>query len=143
MKARTKRIISTIILLSIMAIGVGMILHTFRDNIIFFRTPSEIQSIDIGKRIRLGGMVKEGSVNKQFTNQKMHTLFVITDYQQEISVEYDGILPNLFREGQGVVAYGLVEHACKFKATELLAKHDENYMPPEVKAKINITDKEK
>ncbi|MFT6333200.1 MAG: cytochrome c-type biogenesis protein CcmE [Lentimonas sp.] len=111
------------------------IITNFKENIVFFYSPSEIQEIEISakKTIRVGGLVKEGSVKYSAGNLE----FVITDLKSELKIQYSGIKPNLFRETQGMVAKGsLNKEKNIFIASELLAKHDENYMPPEVKKAI-------
>jgi cytochrome c-type biogenesis protein CcmE len=112
-------------------IAAVLILSAFRDNIVFFRTPTDVmlKPAKPGERLRLGGLVKAGSVlEKPEGGHK----FIITDGQNDLLVIYEGMLPSLFREGQGVVAYGAMGVDNKFHATEILAKHDEKYMPPEV-----------
>ncbi len=110
------------------AIGIGLILYSFNNNLVFFYSPSELTEAPKGKIIRLGGMVKAGTLT---TRELRNHEFIVTDYKSEILVRYSGILPNLFKEGQGVVAKGVLEDNV-FVASELLAKHDENYMPKEV-----------
>jgi len=132
---RKKRIIfvGSVFALSIAAL-IFVILN-FRDNIIFFYAPSELQTAEVlqktaNKQIRVGGLVKENSIKKISANS---TEFVITDYAQDLKINYSGILPDLFREGQGVVAKGKFdEQKNKFFSKELLVKHDEKYIPPEV-----------
>ena len=109
---------------------VGTILIVLQDNILFFYTPSEILEKDLkqDEKVRLGGLVEENSVARNDTKIN----FTITDLKQTMEVTYEGILPDLFREGQGVIVKGYLQNNI-FKATEVLAKHDENYMPPEIK----------
>ena len=109
---------------------VGTILIVLQDNILFFYTPSEILEKDLkqDEKVRLGGLVEENSVARNDTKIN----FTITDLKKTIEVTYEGILPDLFREGQGVIVKGYLQNNI-FKATEVLAKHDENYMPPEIK----------
>ncbi|MDB2515441.1 cytochrome c maturation protein CcmE [Candidatus Pelagibacter bacterium] len=113
---------------------VFLILQSLKDNVVYFQSPSEIKSlIELDKnKIRIGGMVKEQSVyiNSNEVN------FVITDFKNEINVVYSGAVPNLFAEGKGVVAEGFLKDKNYFFASKILAKHDENYMPPEVKKAI-------
>ena len=113
---------------------VFLILQSLKDNVVYFQSPSEIKSlIEIDKKkIRVGGMVKEQSV---FINSN-DVNFIITDFKNEINVIYAGAVPNLFAEGKGVVAEGFLKDKNYFLATKILAKHDENYMPPEVKEAI-------
>ena len=112
---------------------VGTILIVLKDNILFFYTPSEILEKDLkqDEKVRLGGLVEENSVARNDTKIN----FTITDLKKTIEVTYEGILPDLFREGQGVIVKGYLQNNI-FEATEVLAKHDENYMPPEIKKKL-------
>ena len=112
---------------------VGTILIVLQDNILFFYTPSEILQKDLkqNEKVRLGGLVEENSVTRNDTKIN----FTITDLKKTIEVTYEGILPDLFREGQGVIVKGYLQNNI-FEATEVLAKHDENYMPPEIKKKL-------
>ena len=112
---------------------VGTILIVLQDNILFFYTPSEILEKDLkqDEKVRLGGLVEENSVARNDTKIN----FTITDLKKTIEVTYEGILPDLFREGQGVIVKGYLQNNI-FEATEVLAKHDENYMPPEIKKKL-------
>ena len=113
---------------------VFLILQSLKENVVYFQSPSEIKSlIELDKKkIRIGGMVKEQSV---FINSN-EVNFIITDFKNEINVIYSGAVPNLFAEGKGVVAEGFLKDKNYFLATKILAKHDENYMPPEVKEAI-------
>ena len=113
---------------------VFLVLQSLKENIVYFQSPSEIKSlIELNqKKIRVGGMVKEQSV---FINSD-EVNFIITDFKNEINVVYSGAVPNLFAEGKGVVAEGFLKDKNYFTATKILAKHDENYMPPEVKEAI-------
>jgi cytochrome c-type biogenesis protein CcmE len=124
---------TTIILasLSVLAIAAGLVLYAIRDTIVFFYTPSEVaeKGLTPGARIRLGGLVEKGSVIR---NGETNVTFVITDTVRSVKVGYVGQLPDLFREGQGVVAEGVIDPDGGFKADTVLAKHDENYMPKEV-----------
>lgn len=116
---------------AVLSIAAILTVFAFRQSIVFFHTPSDIAKSGVtpGTRIRLGGLVKEGSVKR---GQGTHVDFAVTDTIETINVTFDGILPDLFREGQGVVAEGVLDTANAFKADSVLAKHDENYMPPEV-----------
>ena len=124
---------AVLIVLSVCGLSLAVLLVTvaLRDTIIFFLTPREVveMAIPAGKRIRLGGLVAEGSLKR---GAGMQVEFAITDKVKTIPVSYTGILPDLFREGQGVVAEGKLNGAGHFIADTVLAKHDENYMPPEV-----------
>ena len=112
---------------------VGIILIAMQDNILFFYTPSEIlqKNLRQNEKVRLGGLVEESSVKRNDTKIN----FIITDLKKTMKVTYEGILPDLFREGQGVIVKGYLQNNI-FEATEVLAKHDENYMPPEIKKKL-------
>ena len=113
------------------AIIIFLILKSLEENVVYFFSPTEIYNksdISFGKKIRLGGLVKEGSTSKK----EATTNFIITDLKNEIFVSYSGLLPNLFSEGKGVIAEGKLVDKSFFEAEKILAKHDENYMPPEV-----------
>jgi cytochrome c-type biogenesis protein CcmE len=116
--------------LAIMASAAGLILNAFRSNLVFFYTPSQIAvgEAPVGRGFRLGGLVEQGSVRR---TQAVKVAFVVTDTAHRVTVSYSGILPDLFREGKGVVVEGSLAHDGVFQATGVLAKHDENYMPPE------------
>ncbi len=124
--------VTTILLILIFT--VFLVLRSLEENVVYFQSPSEIKAIVEIKenKIRVGGMVKENSVSIQPTMIN----FVITDFKNEINVSYSGVVPNLFEEGKGVVAEGFLKDRNFFSATKILAKHDENYMPPEVKAAL-------
>ncbi len=131
MKPKRKRLTFVIIGLGLLAAAAALVLTAFEENIVFFHSPTDVKEKNIGadRRIRLGGLVEEGSVKKTAGGKTVE--FVVTDLVETIPVTYSGLLPDLFREGQGVVAEGLVKGGI-FYADEVLAKHDENYMPPEV-----------
>ncbi|MEZ0171733.1 cytochrome c maturation protein CcmE [Microvirga sp. TS319] len=115
----------------VLAIALGLVLYAMNDTIVFFNSPADIQAKNVqpGTRLRLGGLVKEGSVQRGSDQQ---ITFEVMDAQGAIKVRYKGLLPDLFREGQGIVAEGVLESATLFRADSVLAKHDENYMPREV-----------
>ena len=116
----------------IVALSVFLILKSLEENVVYFISPTEIKNlpeIDNKKRIRVGGMVKKETI--QLNQNKIS--FVITDFKNDINVIYSGAVPNLFAEGKGVVAEGYLNDRSFFDAKKILAKHDENYMPPEVK----------
>ena len=119
----------------VLAVAVALVLGALRDSIVFFNSPSDVveKHVAAGTRIRLGGLVKDGSLTRG-NDLKVH--FEVTDGSRELPVNYQGVLPDLFREGQGVVAEGTLEGAGQFKADTILAKHDENYMPKEVAAAL-------
>ena len=128
------RFIFLILILTSVILAVFLVLQSLKENVVYFQSPSEIKSlIELNKKkIRVGGMVKEQSV---FINSD-EVNFIITDFKNEINVVYSGAVPNLFAEGKGVVAEGFLKDKNYFTATKILAKHDENYMPPEVKAAL-------
>jgi cytochrome c-type biogenesis protein CcmE len=118
-------------------IGVGsaaaLTLSAFSDNLVFFVSPSDlVKQPDNGRSVRLGGLVEQGSVRRETLNGKPTATFRVTDGNEAVKVTYVGILPDLFREGQGVVVLGNLQSGGSFRASEVLAKHDENYMPAEV-----------
>jgi cytochrome c-type biogenesis protein CcmE len=117
--------------MGILAVAVGLVLFALEDTIVFFYGPSEVaaKTIGPGQRFRLGGLVADGSVVR---GEGKTVRFVVTDMKTTLPVTYTGILPDLFREGQGVVAEGRLDATGTFEADSVLAKHDENYMPPEV-----------
>jgi cytochrome c-type biogenesis protein CcmE len=133
MKAKRKqRLIFVIILISGFGAATGLALFAFQQNILYFYSPSQLETAEIapGQVFRLGGLVVDGSVARQ--SDGMTTLFELTDTADSVAVTYTGLLPDLFREGQGIVARGKINEQGIFVAQEVLAKHDENYMPPEV-----------
>ena len=132
MTPKRRRFVLLVAALAILGIAAALVLTALRDNVVFFYSPSEIQakSIKPGQRIRVGGLVEDGSVLRTPGDSKLS--FRITDLTASIPVTYDGILPDLFREGQGVVAEGAIQADGIFRASRVLAKHDETYMPPEV-----------
>jgi cytochrome c-type biogenesis protein CcmE len=132
-KVKLRFLFLALILLSVI-LSVFLILQSLKDNVVYFQSPSEIKNlIEIDKKkIRVGGMVKENSIN--INSNEVN--FIITDFKNEINVIFAGAVPNLFAEGKGVVAEGFLKDKNYFLATKILAKHDENYMPPEVKEAI-------
>jgi len=121
--------------LGVLALAVGLVLMALRDSIVFFYTPSEVaeKHLDTGQRFRLGGLVENGSLKR---GEGTTISFVVTDKRAALPVTYTGVLPDLFREGQGVVAEGALTSEGVFHADSVLAKHDEKYMPPEVAKKL-------
>lgn len=132
---RRQRMYFIICMASVAALALTIILTTFRDNIVFFKTPTEVLSAPIyNKNLRIGGMVEKGSIkNPSDTNYE----FEVTDLKTKLKVQYSGLLPDLFREGQGVVADGKLTPEGVFVAHEILAKHDENYMPPKIQKELD------
>ena len=117
--------------LAALGIAAALVLNAFQSNLVFFFTPTQVAAGEApqGKTFRIGGLVKEGSMKRQ--SDGLTVRFIVTDTAKEMSVAYTGILPDLFREGKGVVAQGRLGPDGLFAASEVLAKHDENYMPPE------------
>ena len=138
MKLKTQRLLKVSTLLIIFLTGCSIIFYNLKNNLVFFFSPSEIleKKISSLENVRLGGMVKKGSIKKKETEigekKVQETVFTITDFEKEIFVYYIGILPDLFSEGQGVVVEGNLIDESRFNAKIVLAKHDENYMPPEL-----------
>ena len=134
MTRKGKRLTLIIGALAALGLAAGLMLFALRDNIVFFYTPSELatKTIAPGARLRIGGLVKEGSVVKSGKD----VAFVVTDRSKDLNVSYTGLLPDLFREGQGVVVDGLLNLDGAFRADSVLAKHDERYMPKDVADKL-------
>ena len=126
------RLVFILLVLIALILTVFLILKSLEENVVYFQSPSEIKILSEieKKKIRVGGMVKVNSISMQAKEIN----FIITDFENEINVIYSGVVPNLFTEGKGVVAEGYLKDKNFFLATKILAKHDENYMPPEVKA---------
>jgi cytochrome c-type biogenesis protein CcmE len=135
MKRKHRRLSFVALGILVLASAAALVLMAFEDNIVFFHSPTEItekfakQELRPEQRLRVGGLVEEGSVSKNADG--VTTRFKVTDLNKSVVVEFRGLLPDLFREGQGIVAEGRYSNAI-FTASEVLAKHDENYMPPEV-----------
>ena len=132
MNAKYRRLFITIIIMLTLGLATKLILMALEDNIVYFYTPNDLiekfgDTENIQNKIRIGGLVLESSIKKE--GEK--TIFMITDRKKEVKVLFEGPLPDLFREGQGIVAEGMFQNN-NFIASEVLAKHDENYMPPEV-----------
>ena len=119
------------------ALAIGLATFALRENINLFFPPTEIAEgkAPVGKKIRAGGMVLEGSVKRDPNSLRVD--FIVTDYKSNVPVSYVGILPDLFAEGEGIVASGMLDQQGVFQATEVLAKHDETYMPPEVQSALD------
>ncbi|WP_110669896.1 cytochrome c maturation protein CcmE [Salinicola halophilus] len=140
MRLQRKRRLTIIAgLVALVAIAVGLTLYALRANIDLFFTPSQIAAGDAphDRTMRLGGVVKDGSVQRD--PDSLAVSFVVTDFAQDVPVRFDDILPDLFREGQGVVVIGTLGDDGDFAAQQVLAKHDENYMPPEVAEALKAT----
>ena len=128
------RFFFVLLILITLILSVFLVLKSLEENVVYFQSPSEIKILSEikDKKIRIGGMVKVDSI----LMKKEEIKFIITDFNNEINVTYSGVVPNLFTEGKGVVAEGYLKDKNFFLATKILAKHDENYMPPEVKAAL-------
>ena len=131
MKPRHKRIALIVAGLAVLAIAVTLVLSAFNSNLVFFFTPTQVVAHEApqGRNFRIGGLVEKGSLKRQPDGLTVH--FVVTDTAKSVPVTFTGILPDLFKEGKGVVAQGKLAADGVFAASEVLAKHDENYMPPE------------
>jgi cytochrome c-type biogenesis protein CcmE len=132
MTPRRQRMVVVGLVLAGVAAAVGLSLRAFQENLLYFYTPSQALAGEppAGKKFRLGGLVEKGSVRRE--DGALEVRFTVTDLKQKVTVAYTGVLPDLFRDGQGVIAMGSLEPGGVFRAEEVLAKHDENYMPPEV-----------
>ena len=128
------RILFLVALILSIILTIFLILKSLEENVVYFLSPTEVKSLNelTQDKIRIGGMVKVNSI--KISSEKIN--FVITDFNNEINVMYSGLVPNLFQENKGVVAEGFLEDKNYFKAEKILAKHDENYMPPEIKEKL-------
>ncbi|MBI5660205.1 MAG: cytochrome c maturation protein CcmE [Nitrosomonadales bacterium] len=131
MKPRQKKFVYIVVALAALGAAVGLVLYALKDNVSLFFTPTQVHNREApqGRNFRVGGLLQEGSVKRQSDGVTVH--FVITDNAQSIPVIYKGILPDLFKEGKGVVAQGKIQDDNIFHAEEVLAKHDENYIAPE------------
>ena len=135
MKPRHKRMVAIAVGVAALGIAAALVLTAFQKNIVFFFTPTQVAANEApqGRSFRIGGMVVPGSVKRDGVEVR----FLVTDTAKEIPVQYRGALPDLFREGKGVVAQGQLGPDGVFRANEVLAKHDENYMPPEAKEAVD------
>ncbi len=131
MKPKHQRLLFVIVSMVFLCVGTLLTMSAFRDNLVFFYSPSDLrkQQVDTQKTIRVGGLVKAGSIIHSGADS---VSFIITDGNSDIKVSYSGMLPNLFRDGQGCIAEGSMLSATEFSAKKILAKHDEKYMPKEV-----------
>lgn len=139
MTPRRKRLVNVVLVLAGMGIATALIMNAFEQNLMYFYSPTEVAAGEApaNRPFRLGGLVVEGSVMRQ--PQGLGVWFTLTDMAEEHVVYYEGILPDLFREGQGIVAKGQLNASGAFVASEVLAKHDENYMPPEVASALEAS----
>ena len=131
MKTRHKRLLLILAGLIVLGAVAALVLNAFQSNLVFFFSPTQVAAGEApkGKPFRIGGMVKEGSIRREADGVTL--VFVVTDTEKDMAVRYKGILPDLFKEGKGAVAQGRIGDDGIFVASEVLAKHDENYMPPE------------
>ena len=143
MTKRQKRFAYILVGVAAVGIAVALILNALRSNVAFYFTPTQVfnKEVPLNKAFRIGGLVESGSLKREGDGLTVH--FVVTDTAKSMPVTYKGILPDLFREGKGVVAQGKIESDGIFRADEVLAKHDENYMPPEAKNAIEQAQKNK
>lgn len=135
--ARKRKLLKILFFMTVLALAAGLVLYALRQNISLFYTPTQIAEgqAPLAHPIRIGGMVEKNSIVR--AKEGLEVQFKITDFEKTIIVTYTGILPDLFREGQGIVAEGEAIDNQHFRATQVLAKHDANYMPPEVKAALS------
>jgi cytochrome c-type biogenesis protein CcmE len=139
MTRRRKRMLLLAVLAAGLAGAAALMLSAFEENLLYFYDPTQVAAGEVppGARFRVGGLVEAGSVQREAGSLRVR--FAVADCANRLPVEYSGILPDLFREGQGIVAHGRLDEHGVFQAEEVLAKHDENYMPPEVVASLNKT----
>jgi len=132
MTPRRKRLLAVIAIVGGVAAATALAMLAFQDNLLYFYNPTQVVAGEApsGRTFRIGGLVTQGSLQK--TEGTLKIRFMVTDFKESIPVNYQGLLPDLFREGQGVIAHGRLADNGEFVADEVLAKHDENYMPPEV-----------
>jgi cytochrome c-type biogenesis protein CcmE len=143
MKPRHQRMIAIAAGVALIAIAAALVLNAFQGNVVFFFSPSQVAAKEapLEKTFRVGGMVEKGSLKRQADGLTVQ--FIVTDTAKSIPVSYTGILPDLFKEGKGVVAQGRLGADGVFRASEVLAKHDENYMPPEAAHALSKAEAEK
>ena len=141
MKPRQKRAVYIVLAIVAVGLAVGLVLNALKDNVSLYFTPTQVFNKEApqSRSFRIGGLVEEGSVKREKDGLTVH--FMITDLHQKLPVVYKGILPDLFKEGKGVVAQGKMEADGVMHASEVLAKHDENYMPPEAKSAVEQAQK--
>jgi cytochrome c-type biogenesis protein CcmE len=138
MTPRRKRLLAVTAIVAGVAAATTLAMLAFEDNLLYFYNPTQVHAGEAptDRMFRIGGMVTEGSVQRTAGTLKIR--FVVTDHRESIPVNYEGLLPDLFREGQGVIAHGRLTESGEFVANEVLAKHDENYMPPEVAESLHL-----
>jgi cytochrome c-type biogenesis protein CcmE len=129
---RKRRLIGVVVIIVGVGVAAVVAMKALNENMLFFVSPTDVkeQAMPVGKRFRLGGLVTAGSVSR--ASNSLAVSFTVSDGGESVDIIYDGILPDLFREGQGIIAIGALNNSGHFEASEVLAKHDENYMPPEV-----------
>lgn len=129
---RKRRLIGVVVIIVGVGVAAVVAMKALNENMLFFVSPTDVkeQAMPVGKRFRLGGLVTAGSVSR--ASNSLAVSFTVSDGGESVDIIYDGILPDLFREGQGIIAIGALNNNGHFEASEVLAKHDENYMPPEV-----------
>jgi cytochrome c-type biogenesis protein CcmE len=139
MTRKQQRLILVVVVVALLSAATGLVLFAFKDSVAYFKSPSDIAAgtVSPGSRLRLGGLVESGSVKKDGSQ----VAFRVTDLNKSVTVRYTGILPDLFREGQGVVIEGTLATDGVFMASEVLAKHDEKYMPPDVAEELKKSGK--
>ncbi len=138
MTPRRKRLLAVTAIVAGVAAATTLAMLAFEENLLYFYNPTQVHAGEAptDRMFRIGGMVTEGSVQR--TEGTLKIRFVVTDYRESVPVNYEGLLPDLFREGQGVIAHGRLTDSGEFVANEVLAKHDENYMPPEVAESLHL-----
>ena len=138
MTPRRKRLLAVIAIVAGVGAATALAMLAFQDNLLYFYNPTQVMAGDAprDRTFRIGGMVTQGSLQR--TPGTLKVRFVVTDYKESIPVQYEGLLPDLFREGQGVIAHGHLTGTGEFLADEVLDKHDENYMPPEVAESLHM-----
>jgi cytochrome c-type biogenesis protein CcmE len=136
MTPRRRRLVLVLGILAGVSVAGALALTAFRQNVMFYFVPSQVAAgaAPIGEGFRLGGMVTKGSVQRR--PGSLEVRFVVTDFKHDVPVRYTGVLPDLFREGQGIIAHGHIDASGTFMADEVLAKHDEKYMPPQVEKSL-------
>ncbi|NJN40852.1 MAG: cytochrome c maturation protein CcmE [Gammaproteobacteria bacterium] len=138
MTPRRKRLMAVAAIVTGVGAATALAMLAFEDNLLYFYNPTQVLAGEApdDRTFRIGGMVTDGSLER--TEGTLRIRFVVTDYKESIPVHYEGLLPDLFREGQGVIAHGRLTESGEFLADEVLAKHDENYMPPEVAESLHL-----
>jgi cytochrome c-type biogenesis protein CcmE len=141
MKPRHRKLALIALVLAILGVAVALVLNAFNSNLVFFFSPTQVANGEAptGRAFRIGGLVEQGSLKRQAGG--LTSTFIVTDTAKSIPVSYTGILPDLFKEGKGVVAEGKIGNDGLFTATQVLAKHDENYMPPEAASALEQAQK--